>query len=64
MGEEEGKQANELWIELLGRHVPAINTPEGIRAVNKATVVRWKMKFDFECTRSFGVLLLFDVRVH
>jgi hypothetical protein len=29
------KRAKELWIEILGRHVPAINTPEGIRAVNK-----------------------------
>ena len=30
------KRVKELWIELLGRHVPAINTPDGIRAVNKA----------------------------
>ena len=29
------KRAKDLWIELLGRHVPAINTAEGIRAVNK-----------------------------
>ena len=33
------KQAKEIWIELLGRHVPAINTPDGIRAVNKAKLV-------------------------
>jgi len=33
------KRAKELWIELLGRHVPAINTPDGIRAVNKAKPV-------------------------
>ena len=33
------KRAKELWIELLGRHVPAINAPEGIRAVNKAKPV-------------------------
>jgi hypothetical protein len=30
---------HELWIEILGRHVPAINTPDGIRAVNKAKPV-------------------------
>jgi hypothetical protein len=33
------KRVKELWIELLGRHVPAINTPDGIRAVNKAKPV-------------------------
>ena len=33
------KRGKELWIELLGRHVPAINTPDGIRAVNKAKPV-------------------------
>ena len=33
------KRAKELWIELLGRHVPAINTPDGIRAMNKAKSV-------------------------
>ena len=26
------KRAKEFWIEILGRHVPAINTPDGIRA--------------------------------
>jgi len=33
------KRAKEIWIELLGRHVPAINTTDGIRAVNKAKPV-------------------------
>jgi len=33
------KRAKEFWIEILGRHVPAINTPDGIRAVNKAKPV-------------------------
>jgi len=33
------KRAKEFWIEILGRHVPVINTPEGIRAVNKAKPV-------------------------
>jgi hypothetical protein len=33
------KRAKELWIEILGRHVPAINTPDGIRAVNKTKPV-------------------------
>src|ERR1044071_2391420 len=33
------KRAKELGIEILGRHVPAINTPDGIRAVNKAKLV-------------------------
>lgn len=33
------KQAKEFWIEILGRHVAAINTPDGIRAVNKAKPV-------------------------
>jgi hypothetical protein len=32
-------RAKEIWIELLGRHVPAINTLEGIRAMNKAKPV-------------------------
>jgi len=35
----EQKRAKEFWVEILGRHVPAINTPEGIRAVNKAKPV-------------------------
>src|SRR6266704_730515 len=30
------KQAKEFGIEILGRHLPAINNPDGIRAVNKA----------------------------
>ena len=29
----------EFSVEICGRHVPAINTPEGIRAVNKAKPV-------------------------
>ena len=33
------KRAKEFWIEILGRHVPAINTTDGIRAVNKAKPV-------------------------
>jgi len=33
------KRAKEFLVEILGRHVPAINTPEGIRAVNKAKPV-------------------------
>ncbi len=33
------KRAKEFWIEILGRHAPAINTPDGIRAVNKAKPV-------------------------
>ena len=35
----EQKRATELLVEILGRHVPAISTPEGIRAVNKAKPV-------------------------
>jgi hypothetical protein len=37
--ERKEKRAKEIWIELLGRQVPAINTTEGIRAVNKAKPV-------------------------
>ena len=33
------KRAKEFSIALLGRHVPAINTPDGIRAVNKTKPV-------------------------
>ncbi len=33
------KRAKEFWIEIIGRHVPVINTPDGIRAVNKAKPV-------------------------
>jgi hypothetical protein len=29
------KRGEEFWIEICGRHVPAINTPEGVRAVIK-----------------------------
>src|SRR5580692_7656409 len=29
------KRGEEFFIEICGRQVPAINTPEGIRAVNK-----------------------------
>src|SRR2546426_12112819 len=29
------KRGEEFWVELLGRPVPAINTPEGVRAVVK-----------------------------
>ena len=32
-------RAKVFLVEILGRHVPAINTPEGIRAVNKAKPV-------------------------
>jgi len=28
----EQKRDKELWVDILGRHVPVINTPEGIRA--------------------------------
>lgn len=35
----EQKRGKELWVDILGRHVPAINTPEGVRAVNKAKPV-------------------------
>ena len=33
------KRAKEFWIEILGRHVPAINTPDSIRAVNRSKPV-------------------------
>jgi hypothetical protein len=33
------KRGKEFFVEICGRSVPAINTPEGIRAVNKATPV-------------------------
>ena len=35
----EQKRSEQFWVELLGRHVPVINTPEGIRALNKAKPV-------------------------
>ncbi len=35
----EQKRAKEFFVEICGRHVPAINTPEGIRAMNKAKPV-------------------------
>ena len=34
-----GKRDKEFFVEICGRSVPAINTPEGIRAVNKAKPV-------------------------
>ena len=33
------KREKEFWIEILGRHVPVISSPDGIRAVNKAKPV-------------------------
>ena len=30
------KRGEEFWIEICGRHVPAINTPDGVRAVIKS----------------------------
>src|SRR5881394_345047 len=35
----EQKRDKEFFVEICGRSVPAINTPEGIRAVNKAKPV-------------------------
>jgi hypothetical protein len=35
----EQKRDKEFFVEICSRHVPAINTPEGIRAVNKAKPV-------------------------
>jgi hypothetical protein len=36
----EKKRGEEFWIELIGRHIPAKNTDDGIRAVKGAEMIK------------------------